>query len=108
LSKRSLMADRSAPRPLSIERHPLHTVGEPKFVPPRPTLVERPENASARVRSAGEEAYENARKTLVDTIARARRNLRYIADKPMQLVIGVAIASFLVGVGLRLWRSHYE
>ena len=103
------MADRSAPGPLSIERHPLDTVGEPEFVPPRPTLVERAGDASARVRSAGEEAYENARKTLLDTIARARRNLRYMADeKPMQLVVGVAIASFLVGVGLRLWRSHYE
>ena len=103
------MADPSAPRPLSIGTRPLDTVGEPKFVPPRPTLVERAEDASARVRSAGEEAYENARKTLRDTIARARRNLRYIADeKPMQLVIGVAVASFLVGVGLRLWRSHYE
>jgi hypothetical protein len=100
------MADRSAPRPLSIERNPRDTVEEP---PPRPTLVERAEDASARVRSAGEEAYENARKTLLDTIARARRNLRGMADeKPMQLVIGVAIASFLVGVGLRLWRSHYE
>lgn len=103
------MADRSPPRPLSIERHPLDTVGEHKFVPPRPTLVDRAENASARVRSGGEEAYENARKTLLDTIARARRNLRHMADeKPMQLVIGVAIASFLVGVGLRLWRSHNE
>lgn len=103
------MADRSAPRPLSIARQPLDTVGEPKFVPPRPTLVERAENASVRVRSAGEEAYENARKTVLDTIARARRNLRYMTDeKPMQLVIGVAVASFLVGVGLRLWRSRYE
>lgn len=103
------MADPSAPRPLSFERQPLDTVGAPEFALPRPTLIERTEDTSVWVRSGGERAYENARKAVVDTIARARRNLRYLADeKPMQLVLGVAIASFLVGVGLRLWRSHYE
>jgi hypothetical protein len=102
------MADPSAPRPLSIERSPLDTVGAPQSVPPRPTLIERTQETSRGVRAARERVYENARKTLLDTIARARRNLRYLADeKPMQLVIGIAIASFLTGVGLRLWRSHH-
>ena len=103
------MADPSAQRPLSIERHPLDTVAAPEFVPPRPTLIARTEDSSGRVSSAGERAYEAARKAVLDTIARARRNFRYMADeKPMQLVMGVAIAAFLAGVGLRLWRSHYE
>jgi len=103
------MVDPSAPRPLSIERSPLDTVGAPQSVPPRPTLIERTEDTSAGVRATGERVYENAHKTLRDTIARARRNLRYMAnEKPMQLVIGIAIASFLTGVGLKLWRSHYE
>ena len=103
------MADPNAPRPLSIERYPVDTVGVPEVVPPRPTLIERTEDTSAGRRAARERAYENARKSLLDTINRARRNLRYMADeKPVQLILGVAIASFLVGVGLRLWRSHYE
>ena len=101
------MADPSPRRPLSIERHPLDTVATPEFVPPRPTLIATTEDTE--VRSAGERAYEAARKAVHDTIARARRNFRYMADeKPMQLVIGVAIASLLAGVGLRLWRSRYE
>ena len=93
------MADPGAIRPLSIHRYPVDTVGaRPEIVHPRPTLVE-----------SGERVYEAARKTLLDGIARARRDLRYMAEeKPMQLVIGVVIASFLAGVGLRLWRSHYE
>jgi len=103
------MAEPNAPRPLSIERYPVDTVGPPEVVPPRPTLIERTEDTSAAVRSARERAYENARKSLLDTLDRARRNFHYLADKkPVQLVMGVAIASFLVGVGLRLWRSHYE
>ena len=103
------MADPSARRPLSIETHPLDTVATPEFVPPRPTLIARTEDTSGGIRSARERAYEAARKTVLDTISRARRNFRYMADeKPMQLVIGVAIASLLAGIGLRLWRSHYE
>ena|SRR5215831_15009582 len=103
------MADPNPPRPLSIERYPVDKVRAPEVVPPRPTLIERTEDTSAGFRSARERAYENARKSLLDTIDRARRNLRYLADrKPLQLVAGVAVASFLVGVGLRLWRSHYE
>ena len=105
--ERNLMADPSAPRPLSIERHPLDTVGAPQLVPPHPTLIEKTEESG--IRSSRERPYAAARKTLLDTIARARRNFRYMAEeKPMQLVLGIAIASFLAGVGLRLWRSHYE
>ena len=103
------MADPSAPRPLSIERYPVDTVGAPELVPPGPTLIERIEETPVGIRSSRERPYEAARRTLLDTVARARRNFRYMAEeKPMQLVLGVAIASFLAGVGLRLWRSHYE
>jgi len=104
------MADPSAIRPLSIESHKLGTVGaRPEIVHPRPTLIRRTRDTSARFRTATERVYEAARKRLLDTIARARRNLRYAAEeKPIQLVMGVAIASFLAGVGLRLWRRHYE
>lgn len=98
------MVEPSAPRPLSVERSPLDTVGAPEFVHPRPTLIARTKDSSA-----GERVYEKARKTVLDTIARARRNLRYMADeKPMPLVLGIAVASFLTGVGLRLWRSRYD
>ena len=102
------MADPGAIRPLSIHRYPLGTVGaRPEIVDPRPTLVLRSKDTSARAGS--ERVYQAARKTLLDAIAGARRNLRHMADeKPMHLVIGVAIAAFLAGVGLRLWRSHYE
>lgn len=103
------MADPSAPRPLSLERYPLDTVGAPELVPPRPTLIEKTEEAPVGIPSSRERPYEAARKTLLDTIARARRNFHYMAEeKPMQLVLGVVIASFLAGIGLRLWRSHYE
>ena len=104
------MADPSAIRPLSMERHALGTVGvRPEIEHPRPTLIRRTGDTSARVRTATERVYAAARKSLLDAVARARRNLRYMADeKPVHLVMGVAIAAFLAGAGLRLWRSHYE
>jgi hypothetical protein len=103
------MADPGAIRPLSIHRYPLGTVGArpEETLDPRPTLVSRTKETTARARSG--RGYEAARKTLLDAIADARRKLRYVADeKPLHLVLGVAVAAFLAGVGLRLWRSHYE
>jgi hypothetical protein len=29
-------------------------------------------------------------------------------EQPMQIVIGVAIASLLAGAALRIWRSHHD
>ena len=31
-----------------------------------------------------------------------------IANRPMQVILGVALVSFGIGVGLRLWRGHHE
>jgi len=102
------MADPGAIRPLSIHRYPLGTVGAPEeALDPRPTLGSRTKETTARARSG--RGYEAARKTLLEAIGDARRKLRYMADqKPLHLVLGVAVAAFLAGVGLRLWRSHYE
>jgi len=103
------MADPEAIRPLSIHRYPLGTVETrpEESVDPRPTLVPKTKRTSTRARA--ERGYGAARKTVLDAIADARRKLRYVADeKPLQLVLGVAVAAFLAGVGLRLWRSHYE
>jgi hypothetical protein len=84
---------------------------EQQVVTARPILVERPRPAtvSSQVRSAGEHAYQTARTAMSTAVARAKRNFRYLAaEKPLQLVLGVAVASLLAGVGLRLWRRHYE
>lgn len=47
------------------------------------------------------------RRTVADVISQARRRVRYfVSERPLQLVLGVAVISFIAGMGLRLWRGH--
>jgi hypothetical protein len=34
--------------------------------------------------------------------------VRMVEERPIHLVVGVAIATFIAGAGLRIWRSRHE
>jgi len=59
-------------------------------------------------RSAFRHSYQKAERLFSGILIRGKRNARYLYDeKPLQLVAGIAAASFLVGAALRVWRSHH-
>lgn len=60
--------------------------------------------------STGLQDYYSRIQTAVSGMLEAsRRRFRYmVEERPMQIVAGVAIASLLAGVALRIWRSHHD
>lgn len=56
-----------------------------------------------------ENSWDAASQFCVRGIRNTRIGLRVLVDEyPLQLVVGVAIAGFLVGAGLSLWRGRDE
>jgi hypothetical protein len=56
------------------------------------------------------QSFRSACGVFSNTMSALSRRVRYFADeRPVQLLAGVAAASFLVGAALRIWRSsRYE
>jgi hypothetical protein len=49
------------------------------------------------------------RNTAMSALTRIKRTAIYVAEEyPIHLVVGVAVAAFVAGSGLRIWRSHHE
>jgi hypothetical protein len=49
------------------------------------------------------------RDSALTALSRIKRTAIYVAqERPIHLVLGVAIAAFAAGAGLRTWRSHHE
>jgi hypothetical protein len=64
---------------------------------------------SARLGAGVQDYYDRVQRALSDVVGRSRRRFRHMAqEQPMQIVIGVAIASLLAGAALRIWRSHHD
>jgi hypothetical protein len=66
--------------------------------------------AGDRYRDVIQQSFRTACGVLSNTFSALSRRVRYLADeRPIQLLAGVAAASFLVGAALRIWRSsRYE
>lgn len=64
---------------------------------------------SERVSAGFQDYYNRFQTSMSDLLDRSRRRFRYMAEeRPMQIVVGVAIASLLAGAALRIWRSHHD
>ncbi len=64
---------------------------------------------SERVSDEVQDYYTRIQAAMSDMLERSRRRFRYMAqERPMQIVIGVAIASLLAGAALRIWRSNHD
>ena len=64
---------------------------------------------SERLNQGLQDSYARFQSTASDLLERSRRRFRYMAEeRPMQIVIGVAIASLLTGAALRIWRGNHD
>jgi hypothetical protein len=64
---------------------------------------------SERLSAGFQDYYGRIQTAASDMVERSQRRFRYMAqERPMQIVIGVAIASLLAGAALRIWRSHHD
>jgi hypothetical protein len=64
---------------------------------------------SERLSAGFQDYYGRVQTAVSDMMERSRRRFRYMAqERPMQIVIGVAIASLLAGAALRIWRSQHD
>ncbi|HXU17348.1 MAG TPA: hypothetical protein VN708_19590 [Terriglobales bacterium] len=87
----------------------------PKIQEPHPEL---PEFASAdrstekrvqHLRSGFERSYREVSRAILDTWNRSRRKFHHISQEhPLRLVIGVAVAAFMTGAAVRIWRSNHD
>ncbi|SRR6266404_4780592 len=81
---------------------------------PRSRTTQFPVPSSSAVkdpyRGVIQQSFRTACGVVSNTISALSRRVRYLADeRPLQLLAGVAAASFLVGAALRIWRSsRYE
>lgn len=65
-----------------------------------------PENAtSLNADDSWDRIQDAASEMLARTAARMRQLRR---ERPLQIILAVAAASFALGCALRIWRSHYE
>ena len=54
-------------------------------------------------------SWESIQRAVSDVARRAADKIRQLKrDRPLEIIAGVAGAAFLLGVGLRLWRSRHE
>ncbi len=64
---------------------------------------------SERLNQGFQDYYSRVQTTVSDVLERSRRRFHYMAqERPMQIVVGVAIASLLVGAALRIWRGNHD
>jgi hypothetical protein len=62
-----------------------------------------------RSRDAFLRSWDSTQRVLSDVTLRAGNRIRQLKrDRPLEMVAGAAAAAFLLGVGLRVWRSRHE
>ncbi len=63
-----------------------------------------------QVKNRTAETYQDVKRKSVDAVEKARFRARYLTHEyPLQVIAGAAGIAFLLGVGLRIWRSNrYE
>jgi hypothetical protein len=60
-------------------------------------------------RSTLQRSYSELQSTLSHLFLRVRSRFRFmVEERPMRVVTGVAIAAFVTGAALRIWRSNHE
>jgi len=69
-------------------------------------IGQRVSAAYERVQSGIADAYERSKWKSDELARRARTRARLVVDKyPLHLIAGVAVAAFVAGIFLRVWRS---
>jgi hypothetical protein len=61
------------------------------------------------LRSGFEHSYRRVSGAITGTWNRSRRQFRHVSrEHPLRLVMGVALAAFIAGAALRIWRSNHD
>lgn len=56
-----------------------------------------------------ESAWDDIQRSVSRVVSRAADTIRYLKrERPLEVVAGVAVAAFLLGVTLRIWRSRHD
>ena len=64
---------------------------------------------SERLSTRVQESYRRVEMTILDMVELARRRFQTLArERPIEIVVGVAIASLLAGAAVRIWRSNHD
>ena len=64
---------------------------------------------SERLSTRVQESYRRVQTTILDVVELARRRFQSLAqERPMQILVGVAVASLLAGAAVRIWRSNHD
>jgi len=121
------MAEPLPPLPATAPKN--EPVPWPKVAAPEPPEIQQssPEIVESNIKSAATEvreklhsafesfsdeiqlAYDKLQRSISRGVSTVGRKVRYLRrERPMQIVAGVAIASFLAGVALRIWRSNHD
>ena len=83
---------------------------EPLAEQPQTTSIDRAARKVAlRLRSNFDRSYQKVSSAIVDTWDQSRRQFRTVSQEhPLRLVLGVAVAAFIAGAALRIWRSNHD
>ena len=83
---------------------------EPSPEQPQTTSIEEAAKKLAeRLRTGFDRSYHRVSGAIEGTWHRSRRQFRTISEEhPLQLVLGVAVAAFIAGAALRIWRSNHD
>ena len=91
------------------------SVPGPKIVKPLPELPKTPvasseaEKLVVRYRTNLEHSYHKVSGAILNTWDRSRRKFHYLSqERPLHLLLGVAVAAFITGAALRIWRSNHD
>jgi hypothetical protein len=91
---------RVVPLPMHLERSP-----EPETT----SIDQAARELGVRLRSGFERSYRRVSGAIVGTWDQSRRRFRHIShEHPLRLVMGVAVAAFIAGAALRIWRSNHD
>lgn len=94
--------------PTRSEPIPLRQVTRP-VTPYRMRASRTTGQALQRSISVIQTSWENLERSATRLARRAQIRVRRMKDKhPLEIIAGVAAAAFLLGVGLRIGRSHHE
>jgi hypothetical protein len=83
---------------------------EPPADQPESTSIDQAaKKVALRVRSGLDRSYRTVTGAIVGTWEQSRRQFRTVSQEhPLRLVIGVAVAAFIAGAALRIWRSNHD
>ncbi len=95
--------------PQRIEPIPWPQTTEPNPVGKNTVPQQQFRELLERSRHAFVHSWDSTQRALLNVSRGARHRIRELKrDRPVEIIAGVAIAAFLLGVGLRVWRSRYE